>query len=158
MNITVSYDQIGRYIKEMISMPFTSLQLIYIDSKTIEINFKSNIPIPPEAFVDPAPGPITPIVKIIMKKIKGKEWIRINEFSNNTILLSYNCYSLNMDSIKNEIPKGIEIDAVNQKAVLHLTQLGGDIEKLLTNADIENVSCNKNGIDLSLNFKQHGFN
>lgn len=151
MNITVSYDQIGRYIKGMISMPFTSLQFIYIDSKTIGINLKSNIPL--NAFVDPAPSPITSIGKMIMKIIKGKEWIRINEFSNNTILLSYNCYSLNMDSIKNEMPKGIEIDAVNKKVVLHLTQLGGDIEKLLTNADIENVSCNKNGIDLSLNFK-----
>lgn len=133
MKVELSYEEIINYVERNF---FIRPQLVYIDERTIDIEYKSS--------------KFLPAMSIR---------VRIDGCRKDAVCLSYECSALMVMIISgavshlgNKIPQGFDVNTTEKRVVIYLDQIAV-LEKPLSYVELEEISLCDDHIDISSRLK-----
>ena len=133
MKVELSYEEIINYVE---GNYFIRPQLVYIDERTIDVEYK--------------PSKFLPAMSIR---------VHMDDYRKDVVCLSYEC-SAPMDMIisgavghlGNKIPQGIDVNTKDKRVVIYLDQIA-ILEKPLSYVELETISLCDDHIGISARLK-----
>lgn len=133
MKVELSYEEIINYVERNF---FIRPQLVYIDERTVDIEYK--------------PSKFLPSMSIR---------VRIDGCRKDVVCLSYECsasiamiVSGAVGHLGNKIPQGIDVNTTDKRVVIYLEQVAV-LEKPLSYLELETVSLCDDHIDISVRLR-----
>ena len=133
MTVELSYEEIVNYVERNF---FIRPQLVYIDGRTVDIEYK--------------PSKFLPAMSIR---------VCIDGCRNDEVCLSYDCsapmamiISGAVGNLGNKIPQGIDVNTIEKRVVMYLNQIEV-LEKPLSYVELETISLCDDHIGISARLK-----
>lgn len=133
MKIELSYEEIINYVERNY---FIRPQLVYINERTIDIEYK--------------PSKFLPAMSIR---------VHIDSYGTDVVRLSYECsapmamiISGAVSHIGNKIPQGIDVNTTEKRVEIHLDQIA-DLEKPLSYVELASISLCDDHIGIAARLK-----